>query len=328
MVPGDDGAVLALDMGASRLRVAVVAPDGTVSGRLDGPTPVEAGPAGVLSTTIEMLRSARDTAPPGSADAIVGVGISAPGPLDPFAGALIDPPNLGPAFRDMPLAAPIAEALGLPVVLDRDTHVAALGELEFGAARGYRNFLYLTVSTGIGGAIVADGQLVTGRDGVAGELGHMMVQIDGPPCGCGARGHLEAVSSGSGIARAAAAAIAAGRAVSLADRQRATDRRLDGREVAAAEEDGDPAATEIMQTARRAFAEACVSLVDIFNPEVIVVGGSLARNQGDRWLDPARERIAAVAFRIHRRDVQLIPAALGDDVGLIGAIPLLRQRAR
>lgn len=323
----DVAAVLALDLGASRLRAGVVDGDGRVVARAEARAPVEAGPQGVIATAIGMLRRVREAAPAATRDAIAGVGIAAPGPLDPAAGALVEPPNMPRSFRGAALADPIGAALSLPAVLERDTHVAALAEWEFGAARGLTDFLYLTVSTGIGGAIVAGGRLIGGPDGVAGELGHVLIDVDGPPCGCGANGHLEGIASGSAIARAAGAAIAAGRASGLASFAASLGRGLDARDVAEAEADGDGAAAELMERARRAFAEACVSLVDVFNPERIVVGGSIARNQGDRWLGPARERVAAVAFSVPRQRVEIVPAALGDDVGLVGALPLVRQRS-
>jgi glucokinase len=323
---GPDGAALALDLGASRLRAAVVNSAGRVLSRADARAPVEAGPQGLLATAISMLRRVRDASPDAVREVIGGVGIAAPGPLDPSSGVLIEPPNMPRSFRGAALAGPIGAALSLPAVLERDTHVAALAEWEFGEARGLTDFLYLTVSTGIGGAIVAGGRLVGGPDGVAGELGHLLVEIDGPPCGCGGRGHLEAIASGSAIARFAADAISAGRASGLASRAASLGRGLDAREVAEAEEEGDAAAGEIMARARRAFADSCVSLVDVFNPQRIVVGGSIARNQGDRWLGPARERVAAVAFSVPRARVEIVPARLGDDVGLIGALPLLRRR--
>ncbi|MFL5749760.1 MAG: ROK family protein [Chloroflexota bacterium] len=316
-------AALALDLGASRIRAGVVDGTGRVVSRAQARTPVEAGPQGVLATSISMLRRVRDEATPAVREEIVGVGIAAPGPLDVVAGSLVEPPNMPRSFRGAALAAPISAALSLPAVLERDTHVAALAEWSFGAARGLNDFLYITVSTGIGGAIVAGGRLIAGPDGVAGELGHLLVEIDGPPCGCGARGHLEAIASGSGIARAATAAIAAGSAPGLAVIAASRGRGLDARDVAESEEDGDEAAAKIMERARRAFAESCVSLVDILNPERLVVGGSLARNQGERWLQPARDHVAAVAFRVPRARVAIVSADLGDDVGLVGALPLL-----
>jgi glucokinase len=324
---GADGAALALDLGASRLRAAVVSGEGRVLSRADARAPVEAGPQGVLATAISMLRRVRDAAPETVRDSIRGVGIAAPGPLDPAAGVLVEPPNMPRSFRGAALADPIGSALSLPAALERDTHVAALAEWEFGEARGLTDFLYLTVSTGVGGAIVAGDRLIGGPDGVAGELGHLLVEIDGPPCGCGARGHLEAIASGSAIARATLDAISAGRAGGLASLAASLGRGLDARDVAEAEEEGDPVAGEIMARARRAFADSCVTLVDVFNPQRIVVGGSIARNQGDKWLGPARDRVAAIAFSVPRARVEIVPAGLGDDVGLIGALPLLRRRA-
>jgi glucokinase len=325
-VVGFDGPVLAVDLGASRIRAAVVDSDGRILARAAGRTPLEAGPSGVVAAIVGMLRHVREAVPADVRERIGGVGISAPGPVDPVAGVLIEPPNLGPAFRGALLADPIGRALSIPAAVDRDTHVAALAEWEFGAARGELDFLYLTVSTGIGGAIVTDGRLMIGPDGLAGELGHVLVELDGPPCACGGRGHLEAISSGVGIARAAAEAIASGRAAELAARARRLGRGLDARDVADAEVDGDLAAAAIMDRARHAFAESCASLVDVFTPALIVVGGSIARNQGDLWLDPARERIASVSFRVPRERVRVVPAELGDDVGLVGALPLLRLR--
>jgi glucokinase len=320
----DGSAALALDLGASRIRAGVVDAAGRVVTRAEARTPVEAGPQGVVAASVSMMRRVRDAAPAAVRDAIAGVGISAPGPLDPVRGTLVEPPNLPRSFAGAGLADPIRAALGLPVALERDTHVAALAEWEFGAARGLTDFLYLTVSTGIGGAIVSGGRLLGGPDGVAGELGHLLVEIDGPPCGCGGRGHLEGIASGSGIARAAASAVAADGADGLRALVARRGRGLDARDVADAEEAGDADAARIMERARRAFAESCVSLVDVFNPQRIVVGGSVARNQGERWLAPARERVAAIAFSVPRARVEIVPAELGDDVGLVGALPLLR----
>ena len=319
--------VLALDLGASRIRVAVVAPDGRILARRDGRTPGANGPDAVVAACIDHLRAVRDDAGPAIAGRLAGVGLSAPGPVDPRAGTLVEPPNIGPGFRDVQFAAPIGLALDLPAALERDTHVAALGELAFGVARGSRDFIYLTVSTGFGGAIVVGGRLYGGPDGMAGELGHLPVDLDGPPCGCGGRGHIEALCSGSGIARLATEAVRSGRSPALAARLAArAPGPLAGRDVAEAADAGDSEAMAIMDRARRAFAALLVGLVDAFAPERIVVGGSLADAQGERLLGPAREAVATTAFRIPRDRVQIVPAALGDDVGLVGAVPLLALR--
>ena len=312
MFPLAGGPVLALDLGASRIRAAVVDVGGVLRSRSTGSTPIAAGPDAVVGACLDHLRAAREAA--GASVEVVALGIAAPGPLDPSSGTLIDPPNMGPALRDFPLGARIADALGLPVAVDRDTQVALLAEATFGAAQGARDLVYLTISTGIGGAVLIDGRLLVGPDGSAGELGHLCVDLDGPLCGCGAKGHLEAIASGSAIARLAGESGAFGEAVTA-------------REVAAAEEAGDPTAMAIMERARRAFAAACVSIVDVFDPQLIVVGGSLARNQGERWLGPAREEVRRTAFGAPARRVRIVPALLGDDVGLVGAQPLVGARA-
>ena len=306
----------------------MVAADGRILTRREGTTPGAAGPEAVIEACIEFLRGVRDDVDSATASHLTGVGLSAPGPVDPRAGTLVEPPNIGPGFRDVPFAAPIGAALGLPVALERDTHVAALAELTFGAARGCADFLYITVSTGFGGAIVTGGRLYGGPDGVAGELGHLVVDLDGPPCACGGRGHIEAICSGSGIVRLATEAARAGRSTALIDRlSERAPRALEARDVAEVADAGDPEAAAIMERARGAFAALAVGLVNTFAPERIVVGGGLAEGQGERLLGPAREAVRTTAFRIPRERVQIVPAALGDDVGLIGAVPLLALAA-
>jgi glucokinase len=329
LVPGVMPAapVLALDLGGSRIRAALVRLDGSLAARDEGRTRREAGPAAVIGDIVALLQAVRSRTPADAATRLAGVGIAAPGPLDPAAGRLIDTPNLGPAFRDADLAAPVSQALGLPVAVERDTNVALLGECGFGAARAARNAIYITVSTGVGGAVLADGRVLAGADGLAGEIGHVVLDLDGPPCGCGGRGHLESLSSGTGIARAAAELVAAGAAPGLsAVAAGSPDGLLSARDVAAAEEAGDPEARRVMERAREAFAGAMVGLVNVFNPEVIVVGGSVAHGQGERWLTPARTRVAAEAFRVQAARVRIVPATLGDDVGLVGALGLVACR--
>lgn len=298
--------VLALDLGGTQLRAAVVLRDGTLLGRGAARTPHAA--SDVVAASVAALRGALEAAKGEGVTEPRVIGISAPGPLDPLRGTLLDPPNMDRSLWNFPLSDAIGAHFGLPVALERDTQVAALAEGRFGAARALTDYVYLTVSTGIGGAVVTDGRLLRGPDLVAGELGHITVDVDGPPCGCGARGHLEAISSGTGIARAA---------------REAGMGRLDAIQVAAAAERGDERAATIMEHARRAFAAAVVSIVDIFNPQRVIVGGGIALGQGNRLLDPAREQVRNEAFRRQAERVEIVPAGLGDDVGLIGALPLV-----
>ena len=323
------GVVLALDLGGTQIRAAAVDHAGAVRHRRSEPTPSAAGPDAVVEAcarALAQVAAAVALDEQAALRSVLGIGISAPGPVDPGRGVIIDPPNLGPTFRDVALGERVAAALGTSTFLDRDTQVAAMGEGAFGAARGCRDYLYVTVSTGIGGAVVSDGRLLRGPDGTAGELGHTLVDRSGPLCGCGARGHLEAIASGVGITRAARAAAEAGESADLAESVRAIGSAFGARDVVAAAEAGDAAANRIVDDACDAFAAAAVSLVDVFDPDLIVVGGSLGMGLGGRLLDPARAAVAAVAFRVPARRVRFVPAALGDDVGLVGARVLVEAR--
>jgi glucokinase len=300
--------------------------DGSRLALIRGRTPIADGPAAVLDACETALRDARDGAPSEIRSSLIGVGISTPGPVDPWRGVVRQTPNMGPEFVDVPIAAELGRRLGLEAFLERDTNVAALGEMAFGAARGCPDFIYLTVSTGVGGAIVSEGTIFHGPDGTAGELGHTPVSMEGL-CGCGAVGHLEAFLGGAALARTARAVVADGRSPFLTTRavQKSVD-AIEARDVAEGEDAGDGACREIMERGRRAFAVACVGFVDALNPTRIVVGGAIADAQGERLLGPARAEVAATAFRTPRSRVQIVAAELGADVGLAGAHPLVIAR--
>ncbi len=302
-------------------------PDGTRLTRVATETPTDRGRDAVVRACTDALAAARDKAPAAVRDHVLGVGISSPGPVDPRAATVVEPPNLGPDFRDVPLADEVEGVLGIPAFLDRDTNVAALGEAAFGAGRGEPDFIYITVSTGVGGSIVSDGRLFHGPDGMAGELGHVPVDLDGPRCGCGGTGHLEAVSSGTALAREARAAVEEGRSTFLAER--AAERGLDelsAKDVAEGEDADDPTCAALMDRARRAFAVACVGFVNAFNPHRIIVGGAIAQAQGERMLGEARAVVAREAFQRLGRSVEIVHPELGPDVSLAGAYPLVVAR--
>ena len=300
--------------------------DGTRIARAQGFTPVADGAATILRACVSALEAARDGVPSEIRDAIVGVGISSPGPVDPWRGAVVETPNMGPDFHDVPIAAELGRAMGLPAFLDRDSNVAALGEMAFGAARDCPDFIYLTVSTGVGGAIVSGGKLFHGPDGTAGELGHMPVSMEGV-CGCGGIGHLEAFLGGAAMAKTARQAVTDGRSPFLA--ALAAEKGLeaiDARDIAEGEDCEDETCHAILERGRRAFAVACVGFVDALNPTRIVVGGSISDAQGARLLYPARAEVAATAFRTPRSRVRIVQAELGADVGLAGCHPLVIAR--
>ncbi len=319
--------VIAVDLGGTRIRAAIVEPDGTRHARIDGPTPKEAGPAAIVAACIDAARKSRAGVSVQIANELAGIGVSSPGPIDPRTGVIVEPPNLGPTFRDIPITGPLTDALGLPAFLDRDTNVAALGERAFGAARDCDDFIYLTVSTGVGGAIFTGGEILHGPDGMAGELGHFPVTLDGPRCGCGGPGHVESYASGAGLAKLARALVEDGGSPFLAERALEKDvDELSAIDVSDGEHAGDAACVALMTQARRAVAVGCVAYVNAFNPHRIVIGGSIAEAEGERLLEQVRETLRTEAFQVVARRVTVVPAGLGGDVSLAGAQPLVMSR--
>jgi glucokinase len=319
------GPVLALDLGGTNARAAVVTPDGHIIVRHAGSTPMAEGRQAVVAYCLGLLETARGEHVAAGGAPPIAVGIAAPGPLDPATGRLIDPPNLRGDWWGFSLAPAVGEALGLPWALGKDTNVNILGERDFGAGEGSDDLVYLTISTGIGGAAISGGRPIVGPDGVAGELGHVTVDMDGPLCGCGGVGHLEAVASGTGIANAALAALEDGAAAPELRRIAAdiAPRPLAAVHVSEAADRGDHVAAAILDRARRAVALAVVSIVNVFGPDLVILGGGITLAWGERLLGPAREAVAATAFRIPGQRVRIVQAALGDDVGLIGTVPLV-----
>jgi glucokinase len=210
-----------------------------------------------------------------------------------------------------------------------DTHLALLGELDQGALRGSRDALYVTVSTGVGGAMLAGGRLVVGAEGLAGEVGHLPVMAGGPRCGCGGRGHLEAVASGPAIAAAGEAAARSGRSGDLARRMAAApDGHLSGRDVAEAARAGDAVASAILARARAAVARALVGLMDLLNPERVVLGGGVILADPPSWFGAARRSPDRTGLVVHAARVELVLPELGDDAGLVGCRPFLQGASR
>jgi glucokinase len=259
------------------------------------------------------------------ATAPLALGIAAPGPLDPWTGRLLEPPNLRGSWWGFALGPALGRAFGLPWALGKDTNVNILGERDFGAGEGSGDLVYLTISTGVGGAVLSGGRPIVGPTGTAGELGHMTIDLDGPRCGCGGIGHLEALASGIGIASAARAALERGDDAPELRRIAAhiAPAPILAEHVADAAAAGDPVATVILERARRAVALAVVSIVNVFGPDAVILGGGITLAWGERLLAPAREAVASQAFRLLGRRVRVVPAALGDDVGLIGTVPLV-----
>lgn len=301
---------IGIDIGGTKVAGLRVAEDGAVLDRRERPTPADD-----VSATLETV-SGLSAELAGAGGEAIGVG--AAGMVDFAAGVLRYAPNL--AWREVPLRDLLFERTGLPCVVDNDANAAAWGEYRFGAARGYRHVLAVTVGTGIGGGIVADGELLRGAHGFAAEIGHIIVEPDGPPCGCGNRGCWEQVASGRALDRLARAEVEgdpAGRIAALAAGAEAS-----GRHVSEAAREGDSAARAIFAAVGRRLGEGIAGLVNVLDPEVVIVGGGVAE-EGAVLMDPARSAfLDAVEAPEHRPDVPILAATLGNDAGAIGAAAL------
>lgn len=309
---------LALDIGGTWTRAAVVSPDGAVLASARERTRSHESGQVVIAACASLLTSvAAQVDRP-----VRGVGVSTTGPVDPATGVLFRPPNTGPGLAGLPLGAALSEALSLPVAVDRDANAAALAEQRYGAGRGVTNLVYVTVSTGVGGAVILDDRLLRGEQGVAGEVGHISVSADGPMCGCGRNGCLEAVAAGPALAAAAEEALRADQASVLNERD---TRPLEGHHVAAAAAAGDPLACAVMLRARSALASAAVDLVNVFNPKRLVLGGSVVLGNPD-WVEAARRAVSEHALEPARSSAEVVVAELDDLGGLLGAALLLDQR--
>jgi len=248
---------------------------------------------------------------------ISAVGVAAPGPIDAKSGVVTTPPNL-PGWTDVPLRQLIQDGLGLPTALENDANAAALAEHRFGAGQGTEHMIYVTASTGIGGGFILNGELYGGATGAAGEIGHMTILPQGPHCGCGNRGCLEALASGTAIAREARERVKCGIPTLIADLAKGDLKHISAKLVAQAAGQGDIEAQEILDEAMTYLGVGMANLVNLFNPELIVIGGGLT-NMGARIFDPVRSIIQRRAFRAAAQVVRVVPARLGDDVGALGA---------
>jgi len=313
--------VIGIDLGGTKIRAIVTAHDGEILGEDIRPTDAEDGQDAVIDRLAASARAAVAASGLPLAS-MVAVGVTAHGTVDFDAGILHQPPNL-PGWDAVPLARLMRERLGLPVFLENDANAAAYGEWRYGAGRGLRHMIYLTVSTGIGGGLILNGAMYRGADGAAGELGHMTVDVNGPPHNCGMVGCLEVMASGTAIARMAHEAVAAGRSPLLA-RLAAAEDELTAAQVDEAAEQGDPAALEILSRAAHYLGVGLANYINIFNPEAIVIGGGVTKI-GGRLLEPAFALAKARAFRLPSERVNLVVAALEGRSEVLGVSALARD---
>ncbi|MXW04982.1 MAG: ROK family protein [Gemmatimonadetes bacterium] len=310
------------DIGGTKLAVTVADRNGKILRKIRRPTVADRGPRAVVASLVDMSREAMARAALSPAE-LAGVGVSCGGPLDTETGVVYAPPNL-PGWDEVPLKAWLESALSLPVFVENDANASALAEWSFGAGRGCRHMVYMTMSTGIGGGIILDGRLYRGPGDTAGEVGHMTIVENGPACGCGKRGCLEALCSGPSIARRAreiAQEVPGSLMVDLAGGEPAS---ITAETVMDAARQDDPAAREIVDETARYMAVGLGNIVNILNPEVIVIGTILVKAQ-DLLLEPIRAYLRRETWPRVYDTVRVVPAGLGDEVGDLAAIAVIRQ---
>ncbi|MDK1472458.1 ROK family protein [Streptomyces sp. 549] len=299
--------VIALDVGGTGMKAALVGPDSELLHEARRPTGRERGPDAVTAAVLDFAADLRRVGTDRFGTAPAAAGVAVPGILDEAAGMVHYAANLG--WRDVPLRALLAERLGgVPVALGHDVRTGGLAEGRVGAGAGVDRFLFVPLGTGIAGAIGIDGRVEAGAHGGAGEIGHIVVRPDGPECGCGQRGCLETLASASAVGRAWAAACG--------------DPAATAADAARAVADGDPRAAAVWQDAVDALAAGLVIGITLLDPRTLIIGGGLAE-AGEILFAPLRETVAKkVTFQ---RLPTIVPAALGDAAGCLGAGLLARD---
>lgn len=319
--------VVGVDLGGTNCLAGAVDPDGKVLGESKSRTKTEAGADAVVQDMSDTVLAAIKRAGLKKRD-ILGVGVGVPGPVDPQTCIIARCPNLGPTWDNFPLAEKLSALLDLPVTVDNDVNVGAVGEHMYGAGRGTRDMLAIFVGTGIGGGLILNGKLRAGFRNSAGEVGHMVILADGPLCGCGERGHAEALASRTAMERYIQAALDRGEPSIIPHLMAKTGRTIMGASVIGdAYDAGDAVVVEAVRHAQYYLGiliSACVNLLD---PEMVVVGGGVLERMGDPYLEPVRK--VAEQHYINKTDidrVRIVRAALGDYSGVLGAAVLARQR--
>ena len=320
--------IIGVDLGGTNISVGAFSEDGSAQyGLRRQPTSAEQGADAVVNRMVGMIEEViADTfsASGATRDLCLGVGVGAPGPLDRERGIVITTPNLG--WTDFPLRQVIADRVGLTATLDNDANCATLGEWWLGAARGGRNVVGMTIGTGIGGGLILGGRLYHGSSDMAGEIGHTTVDLTGRRCKCGNYGCLEAYASGPSIAERAREALAGDSTSSLPRMVDGDLTRLTAATVFEAANLGDGIALEVVQETARFLGTGIANLLNIFNPDVVVIAGGVTQ-AGKPLFEPMTREVRRRAFRPAVEACRIVPGTLPGTAGVVGAIATFKEQA-
>ncbi|UZW13547.1 ROK family protein [Clostridium pasteurianum] len=305
--------VIGIDLGGTKISGALSDVDGNVLSQYTISTNAFEGEEVVLKRIISVIEKVLSDGEKVPED-IKTIGIGSPGPLDAQKGIIITTPNL--PFKNFKLVDPIKEKFKIPTYLDNDANVGAIGEFVFGAGQGTKNMIYITVSTGVGGGAILNGQIYRGNTCNALEMGHMTVDKDGPQCNCGNYGCVEALASGTAIGRIAKEAILRGEDTILKSYENVTSY-----EVFQAAKQGDAVASRILDTSLNYLGICVANMITIFDPEMVIIGGGVSKG-GDIVFDKVKEVVNTRCFKAMAESCRIVPAGLGTDAGVMGAVAL------
>jgi len=324
MTTRDDGPpVLGIDLGGTKILAGVVSPDHRILGRAKRGTPAQEGGPAIVDAIAACIEEALGSAGVARRE-VAAAGIGSPGPLDAEAGVILFSANLN--VKDFPIGPELSVRIGCPVLVQNDVRVGGYAEFRLGAGRGYRDVIAAFVGTGIGGCLISRGEIVSGSTGNAGELGHMIVEAGGPRCGCGARGCLEALASKTAIARRVEKALRKGLPTVLADKMARKGGRLKSGDLAEAVAAKDVVALTEVQRAAHFLGIGLGSLINVFGPELVIIGGGVAGALGEPYVDLVRAAARTQAIIDPQATIHIDRAALGDNAGILGAALLARER--
>lgn len=308
-----DNYVIGIDLGGTKISGAVADFDGNIVSQYTIPTKAEEGEEAVLQRIILVIEKVIEESKVAK-DKIVTIGIGSPGPLDAKEGKIITTPNL--PFRNFNLVKPLKDKFNIHVYLDNDANVAAMGEYIFGAGKGTSNMIFVTVSTGIGGGAILNGKIYRGNTSNALEIGHMTLEKDGPRCNCGNYGCAEALASGTAIGRLAKEEITKGVKTSLTTYENVTSY-----EVFKEAEKGDAVAKAVLDKALNYLGICIANIIVSFDPEMVIIGGGVSKG-GDIVFKKVQEVVNKRCFKSMAESTKIVPAGLGTNAGLMGAVAL------
>ncbi len=314
--------ILAVDLGGTNVRIATVNPQGKMLGKLSFPTEVSRGRERVVEDILSRIQGFLHGFPSGEFE-VIGGGFGIPGAIALDRGIISQSPNF-PGWEDFDIRSRLQKGLRMPIFIENDANAFSLGEGWLGAARGVKDFCCLTLGTGVGGGIVLNGDIWHGTEGKAGEIGHMVIAVDGPPCHCGSRGCLEVFASGSAIRRMAIEAIEGGERTELVERCGDEIKDITAKTVSESARGGDRLSRRVFQQMGMYLGVGLVNLVNLLNVQLMIIGGQVSE-AWDLFIDSVREELEKRTVGSLGKGVRVEKARCGDDAGILGAAYLVKR---